>query len=158
MDNEVGHVGRYIQPSLLPRDKNHHRSFRWSARSVAEARFEHCSWNSKRGRYIQAVGGGSECRRRGTLDVGNSGFRFEGKALQAFSIRGTQNILIQNRILLPYFQPVFPLTVRAPVRPIAGLGVGLGWGKYLACNHYYCTSTFPPDTTSCSFGNKNVVR
>jgi hypothetical protein len=84
--------------------------------------------------------------------LGTSGFRFEGKAAGSLLYtrfrklshkeQDTTNtttgapVTVITRVPGGRSTPRDPNSIAA-VRPIAELGVGLGWGQYSSCNHYY---------------------
>jgi len=76
--------------------------------------------------------------------LGCSGFRFEGKAagsllFQKFRKFTHKELLISSTegFTFPNVLNISRIGPLSTVRPVAELGLGLGWGSYISCNNYY---------------------
>lgn len=88
--------------------------------------------------------------------LGNSGFRFEGKAAASLLYTRYTKYSHTEQNSLAVLPTTTSFNSWSAVRPIAELGVGLGWGKYFACNHYYLDFSARYDFTL--FWEQNVMR
>ncbi len=69
--------------------------------------------------------------------LGTSGFRFEGKAAGSLLYTRFHNLSHKEQDTATGGAVTTRVQSIGAVRPIAELGVGLGWGQYSSCNNYH---------------------